>query len=505
MSLAAFFAICLLVSAVTIRMAMSTARHIGVMDHPGGHKQHDTSTPFVGGVGVMTALICALFLMQIYYPSAWTTTLYGIVAINAGTIFLTGLADDMWQLHFKTRFLLQTAVALSMAFLGGVVLGDLGSLFPGHRLGLGPLAVPFTVFATIGVINALNMIDGIDGLSGSISLVCLVLTGMVALMAGNQVNFTLIVALIGGVAGFLYFNLRYPTNVRARVFLGDNGSMLLGYLFARLFIDLSQGPHRAMPPVTALWLFAVPLMDTVGVMLRRVWLSKSPFRADRTHLHHLFLRAGFRVFDTVIILAMIQLLLGLVGIAGLWLGVPEWLMFAAFLLSFAGYFHIVARPWRFVPWLRQLNDGLGLPSAQARGIHIGYLRRTDTHKLVDVLERELGDRYEYHLSLHEVDSETRDGPTVYGILVISFDHDDATIGETKRVMDRLNALVAVWFGLQTHQFVQRNPENDRRSVDWPINARGSRQSERRVLGNKTLLQTLRHEPAKQPHPKAMPA
>jgi UDP-GlcNAc:undecaprenyl-phosphate GlcNAc-1-phosphate transferase len=92
--------------------------------------------------------------------------------------------------------------------------------------------------------------------------------------------------------GFLYYNLRYPGNRRARVFLGDNGSMLLGFLFAWLFIALSQGEPAAMTPVTALWLFALPLMDTVGVMLRRIWLGKSPFRADRHHLHHLFVRAG---------------------------------------------------------------------------------------------------------------------------------------------------------------------------------------------------------------------
>jgi UDP-GlcNAc:undecaprenyl-phosphate GlcNAc-1-phosphate transferase len=84
--------------------------------------------------------------------------------------------------------------------------------------------------------------------------------------------------------------------------------MLLGFLFAWLLIALSQGGDEAavMTPVTALWLFALPLMDTVGVMLRRIWLGKSPFRADRHHLHHLFVRAGFRVCDVVAVAVLMQ-------------------------------------------------------------------------------------------------------------------------------------------------------------------------------------------------------
>lgn len=502
MSLAVFFIICLLISGITIRIAISMAGLFGVMDQPGGHKQHDTSTPFVGGVGVMTALISALYLTRFYFPVVAQAPLDAI-ALGAGVIFLTGLADDIWQLNFKTRFLFQAVVALYMVFMGGVVLGDLGELIPGQRLELGMLAIPFTVFATIGVINALNMIDGIDGLSGSLSLVSLMLTGLVALLAGNDAYVTLAIALIGGVAGFLYYNLRYPTNKRARVFLGDNGSMLLGFLFAWMFIGLSQGPHRAMTPVTALWLFAMPLMDTVGVMLRRIWMSKSPFRSDRNHLHHLFLRAGFRVSDTVILLALIQLLFGLVGVAGLWLRVPDSLMFAGFLLTFAIYFYIIARPWRFVPSLRCLNVFFGLPSVQARGIYIGYVRRNDALALTDILASELGDRYEYRLSLHETDPEARDGRSIYGILEIPSDHDDASLGEIKHLMDRLKVSLAGWPGLQVRQFMQRNSENNRRSRNWSIDDKNSRKSDRRALGNKTLIQTLEHKGAIETHPSAL--
>ena len=123
------------------------------------------------------------------------------------------------------------------------------------------------------------MIDGVDGLSGSVSFVTLLFIGIVSFIADDQHNLMLTTALIGSVLGFLYFNLRHRKQRYARVFLGDNGSMLLGLLFAWLLVDLSQGSNPAMTPVTAIWLFSIPLMDTVSVMLRRLSMGKSPFFA----------------------------------------------------------------------------------------------------------------------------------------------------------------------------------------------------------------------------------
>lgn len=459
MSLVVFFGICLLISGITIRMSIALADRFGIMDHPGGHKQHDTSTPFVGGVGIMTVLIVPLYLGGLFFhlPPASLAQMKTI-AVGVVVIFLTGLADDIWNLNFKVRFLAQAVAALFMVFMGGVVLGDLGELLPGMNLELGLLAIPFTVFATIGVINALNMIDGIDGLSGALSLVSLMLMAVVAYLAGQESHFILIVALMGGVLGFLYYNLRYPANSRARVFLGDNGSMLLGFVFAWILIDLSQGTDQAMTPVIALWLFALPLMDTVGVMLRRIWLGKSPFRADRNHLHHLFLRAGFRVSDTVYIIVAIQLVLGAVGITGMLLGMPDYLMFVLYLLTFAAYFYVVARPWRFVPNLRQLNASLGLSSALAQGIFIGYVPRAGAQIFLHALTRALGRHHDYHLSLHEMNHETRDGRSVYAVLDMHCSDDDVSLNEVKRLIGVLKKRLANQEGIQIRQFVRRHPE-----------------------------------------------
>lgn len=291
MFLLVLFLLGFVVSAVAISYAVAAAHRRGIVDRPGGHKAHDTVTPFVGGVGVLTATLFGLVVVGQFYDQVGSRIyafLFGVLAM-----FCTGFADDIFHLNYKIRFVVQTAVGLVMVFWGGVVISDLGYLFSDQPVQLGVVAVPLTVIATIGAINALNMIDGIDGLSGSLSIVSLLLIAVAVYLSGDAAYFSLVIVMAGGVAGFLYFNLRYLSRRRARCFLGDNGSMLLGFVFAWLLADLSQmndGSPRAITPITTLWLFSVPLIDTLCVMLRRMWMGRSPFHADRHHLHHLFLR-----------------------------------------------------------------------------------------------------------------------------------------------------------------------------------------------------------------------
>lgn len=482
MSLGLFFALCAVVSGVVIRFSMTLAKRFGVMDHPDGHKQHDASTPFVGGFGVVAVVLVALFLGATYFPHLPQRPIQAAAA-GACVLFITGLADDLWRLHFKTRFVIQAMVATAMVLVGGVKLLHLGELIPGLPVDLGPLSIPFTIFATIGLINALNMIDGIDGLSGTLSFISLVFAALVASLTQSGHYLAFIVSVMGGVAGFLYYNLRYPGNDRARVFLGDNGSMLLGFLFAWILIALSQGEHPAMTPVTALWIFGVPLLDTVGVMLRRMWLGKSPFHADRYHLHHLFIRAGFRVCDTVLILAVVQLTLGAIGVAGLRLGVPEYLMFCLFLLTFAGYSYAIARPWRVVPNLCRVNQALGMPSVQARGVFVGYFQKEGSRAVLDTLAKELANHYDYRLSLHEADSRSKGKPNVYALIQIEGNMDDTAVGELRRMMSLIKVHLSGLPLMHVRLFMNRTDGLDRRThqIKAKDSIACSRQNERRSM------------------------
>lgn len=462
MSLGLYFALCAVVSGLVIRINMTLATRIGVMDQPGGHKQHDVSTPFVGGFGLVATVLLALFLGARYFPDI-PVKLVQTLAAGALVLFITGLADDLWHLNFKTRFVIQAAVAVAMVLVGGVELVHLGELVPGFPVSLGQLSIPFTIFATIGLINALNMIDGIDGLSGTLSFISLGFAALAASLAHSGHYLAFIVTVMGGVVGFLYYNLRYPVNDRARVFLGDNGSMLLGYLFAWIFIALSQGAQPAMTPVTVLWIIGVPLLDTVGVMLRRMWFGKSPFHADRYHLHHLFIRAGFRVGDTVLILAIVQLTLGAIGMMGLHLGVPQYLMFWLFLLAFAGYFYVVARPWRVVQHLCRLIHVLGMPSVQARGVFVGYFPREGSRAMLDMLAQELANHHNYRLSLHEALGRTKGKPNVYALIEIEGNMDDAAVGELRRMMSLIKGQLSDRPLIHVRLFMNRTDSLDRRT------------------------------------------
>ncbi|MDH5693343.1 MAG: undecaprenyl-phosphate alpha-N-acetylglucosaminyl 1-phosphate transferase, partial [Gammaproteobacteria bacterium] len=206
-------------------------------------------------------------------------------------------------------------------------------------------AVPLTIFATVGVINAINMSDGVDGLAGGLTLISLVCLGIVAGLAGHQL-FYLFAELIVVVLAFLIFNLRTPWRKKAKVFMGNGGSMFLGFVMAWSLINMSQGEHAVFSPVTALWLFAVPLMDTVCIMLRRVLKRRSPFSPDRQHFHHALLRVGYTVNQSVWIMLGLSAVLAGFGLIGHYGGVPESIMFFSFVVLFTVYFVAMNRVWR---------------------------------------------------------------------------------------------------------------------------------------------------------------
>lgn len=469
------FCVTLLVSGVALRVAITLAHRHGIVDRPGGHKTHTHSTPFVGGVAILAALACALFiLVDLGLVGVQQAAALGVSGL---ILFLTGFADDLWHLGFKPRLFIQAGVAMIMVYWGGVHLHDLGQLLSGSELTLGWIAVPFTVFATVGVINALNMIDGIDGLSGSVSFASALLIAMVAFLASEQAILVLALMLMAGLTAFLFFNLRYPTNPRARTFLGDNGSMLIGLIIAWLLIDLSQGEQSAIPPIVAVWLFAVPLMDTVGIMVRRLWLGRSPFRPDRHHIHHLFLRAGFRVEETVHTIALLHLAIGLAGLLLYQKGVPEPVLLFAFLVLFAAYFYTVLRPWRLVPVLRRLHAMLGLPSSKASGLFVGHFPLDKANCIVEELAELLEGRVDHTLEIYRCAGVS---PVATAYAIVHFQDGDAEMRATQalRWLRPLRIRLGHYKGVTVRQFIERQAENDRRAALHPTQSDQRRQDRR---------------------------
>jgi hypothetical protein len=218
------------------------------------------------------------------------------------------------------------------------------------------MAIPFTLFAGVGAINAFNMADGVDGLCGTLTLIALAGFGIAAGMAGRESELLLILALAGGLVGFLIYNVRLPQRSQAKAFLGDAGSYLLGLSVLYLAIRLSQGPDRAIDPVTALWFCMLPLLDSIGMILRRARRGRSPFSADREHIHHVFLLAKFSVTTTWMGLAAVAFAGMVFGLGGLIIGIPESLMFAIFLVVGVLYYGMITRVWTALRFLsRSIN------------------------------------------------------------------------------------------------------------------------------------------------------
>ncbi len=261
-------------------------------------------------------------------------------------LVIVGVFDDFSEFSYHVRFVAQLLAAVLIAVAGPALLHDLGYLFHSESLfSLGLFAIPVTLFAVIGVINALNMSDGIDGLSGSLALVALSATALTAWQAGADYPLSLIMVCIGGTGGFLLFNLRLPGRLRAAVFLGDAGSMFLGLVVAWFLITLSQGESRVMSPVTALWFVAVPLFDTISLMVRRIRRGHSPFYADHHHIHHALLRIGFSVNQVLGLLVLIALLMASIGWLGLRMSVPEPVMFFGILAAGVAYHYQMTLAW----------------------------------------------------------------------------------------------------------------------------------------------------------------
>ena len=196
------------------------------------------------------------------------------------------------------------------------------------------------------------MMDGIDGLAGSMALVSLSALMILFLNKGatEYVNWALLFAV--AIIPYLFANLKLGW-FKQKIFMGDAGSMLLGFIIVWLLILGTQQETKYFRTVTALWVIAVPLMDMAAIMIRRIRKGNSPFKPDRNHLHHIFMRAGLNSTQALIVIVMVAVLLTLIGVSGELLLVPEWIMLVGFLSLFAGYYYSLHRIWKIVKWVRK--------------------------------------------------------------------------------------------------------------------------------------------------------
>lgn len=291
------------VSVVALAVLVRLAEPLGLVDRPNSRKLHVGHVPLVGGLSVFIGVLAGALWLGGF--SRFVHVLLGTSAALA----LLGALDDRYDLSVRSRLLVQTAAILTVIATTGVYIHSLGHIF-GHELTLGWVGIPFTVIAVIGLLNAFNMMDGIDGLAGGLSLVTIGTILLYSNATQVQGPATLMLLMGGALLPYLALNLGL---VGRKIFLGDAGSMVLGYLFAWTLIDLSQATPRHLSPIDVLWCVALPVLDTLAVMYRRLRQGKSPFKPDRGHIHHIIMGSGLGTRRTLICLIALAATLAFFG------------------------------------------------------------------------------------------------------------------------------------------------------------------------------------------------
>ncbi|MFK8011919.1 MAG: MraY family glycosyltransferase [Marinicellaceae bacterium] len=310
----------------------------GLVDVPNARKIHSNPVPLVGGLALYLTAVVLFFLTNNY------GLFFGCLILVSSLLVIVGMLDDIYQLSALWRFAVQIFASLIIIYFTEVQLLTFGQLlYPNWDLDLGLLAIPITVFGVVGVINALNMADGIDGLAAMTFFVpALMFMGLI-----NDDSLSLwLLSLLAAILVFLIFN----KSSQYKVFLGDSGSLFLGFILAWFLVYFSQGELAIINPVTALFFVALPVYDTIFVMVRRILKKKSPFKPDNTHLHHLFLAHGWSQSKVLVGIVLLQIMLVVLGVIFLKIQLAESIQFYIFVTLSATYYYILKKLWERKTW-----------------------------------------------------------------------------------------------------------------------------------------------------------
>lgn len=300
--------VCLIMTPVIMRFA--TRR--GVMDLPDDRKSHPTPVPTLGGTAVFSGVIAAVFVCFPFLPDKLRPDeIYAIMGISLGAAlsFIIGLFDDLFGLKPSRKFIFQVCVAAG-GILFGIKIGFLTGWGSDYIYLSAPLTVLLTILWVTALMNAVNLIDGLDGLASGITAIAAAAFLALGLLKGQTAAALLSAAVLGASLGFIPFNT-HP----ARIFLGDSGSLLLGYLLATISI---LGPFKtttALTVVLPILILGLPLFDTSWAILRRTVAGRKVYEADNDHVHHQLVRRGLGHKGTVLTLYAVAGVLAIIAVA----------------------------------------------------------------------------------------------------------------------------------------------------------------------------------------------
>lgn len=264
-----------------------------IVDHPGVRKVHSVPVPRVGGIAMaMGVLIAALVTVHLQRTDIWFLA-------AAGILIAFGVMDDRFDLDYRVKLIGQLLAVGIVVFAGDV---RIQTIALDDRLWLPSwVSLPLTAFFLVGVTNAVNLADGLDGLAGGTTFLCLCAVALLSSVGVPGSSTALALAFAGAVLGFLRFNT-YP----ASVFMGDAGSQLLGFGIGVLSIRATQTASSEFSAAIPILLLALPILDTLSVMVQRIGESRSPFSPDKNHIHHKLLALGFDHHEAVMVIYVVQ-------------------------------------------------------------------------------------------------------------------------------------------------------------------------------------------------------
>lgn len=284
----------------------SYAQKLGAIDTPGEERRiHNHPIPRMGGMAIFLG-----FLVSVVLFVDITTQVQGIL-IGTIIIVATGVVDDIVSLRYWIKLLAQIVAAI-VAVAHGVVIQVLSNpnIFSENaNIFIGILAVPVTILWIVGVTNAVNLIDGLDGLACGVSTISSATMLVVAIMVAEPNVAVILAALMGGCIGFIPYNLN-----PAKIFMGDTGALLLGYLLATVSILGLFKFYAVITFLVPILALALPLFDTAFAIIRRLLKGQNPMTPDRGHLHHRLIDHGLSQKQAVAVLYSLSAMLGLTAV-----------------------------------------------------------------------------------------------------------------------------------------------------------------------------------------------
>lgn len=346
-----------LLTVVLVATLRAAAVPLGLVDRPDERKRHVGQVPLVGGLAMFPAFVVASLSLAPDLRVPWNA-FAGFAAFVA-----IGAADDRFSLRAAPRLLMQFGAAALAVAPAGVLVERLGGVSDAGLV-LGAFALPFTLVFVVGLANAFNMADGLDGLAGGVAAGALFWLAITAMALERTAAAIPLLPLLFSVLGFLVFNLRHRWRARASVFMGDAGSLLLGAGVAYFVATFAGGEGRVAPFAALLWTCALPIVETLSLIVRRIVARRSPMAADRRHLHHILVDGGVPAARATALIVGVSLILGAVGFIGAVAQIDDAALLAG--LAAVGVAHslfVAYAPSRLPAWLvRPARGDAALPS-----------------------------------------------------------------------------------------------------------------------------------------------